>query len=128
MHKPTWWDAIHHASYPVLCRYSIKYKHSRRSKDILVSHLLQVLAELGGGVVGVGGLDAVWVVGDDKGLGGLDDDDALFTLILLSGTGRLLRKHSMCYLLRLERVLGCLNGHVLLAAYLYTVGDDRLDL
>jgi hypothetical protein len=42
--------------------------------------LLQVLAELDDRVVGVRGLDAVGVVGDDEGLGSLEDDDAFLAL------------------------------------------------
>lgn len=34
----------------------------------------------------------------------------------------------MAYLLGLERVVGCLDGHILLAVDLDTVGDDALDL
>jgi hypothetical protein len=45
--------------------------------------LLQVLAELDHRVVGVGGLDAVGVVGDDEGLCGLEDDDTFLALCVV---------------------------------------------
>jgi hypothetical protein len=46
--------------------------------------LLQVLAELDDRVEGVGGLDAVGVVGNDEGLCGLEYDDAFLALCCVS--------------------------------------------
>jgi hypothetical protein len=67
---------------PSAMQISLKYKQSQPKR--LHAVLLQVLAELDDRVVGVGGLDAVGVVGDDEGLCGLEDNDAFLALCCVS--------------------------------------------
>jgi hypothetical protein len=106
---------------------SLKYKQSQ-IEGALHSVLLQVLAELNYGVEGVGGLDGVGVVSDDDGLGSLECDDTLFALELLLVLVYCEMETSDGYLLGLERVVACLDGHVLDAIDLDAFGDDLLGL
>jgi hypothetical protein len=70
--------------------------------------LLEVVSELNDRVESVGSLDVFIVVGNDDGLTGLEGDNALFALLCL------------------EPILACLDGHVLYAVDLDTLGDDLL--
>lgn len=54
-----------------------------RSRRCLVPDLDKVIAELLDGVGGGTGLDRLWVVCDEDGLGGLDDDHALAALHMI---------------------------------------------
>jgi hypothetical protein len=83
---------------------------NKTSVGSLVANLLEVLAQLGDRVEGVGGLDVSRVVSDEERLGRLVGDDALLAL------------------LGLERVVAGLDGHVLFAVDLDAVGDDALGL
>lgn len=106
---------------------SLTYKQSR-GRDILHSVLLQVVSKLGDGGESVGSLDGFGVMGDDDGLAGLEGNDALFALVLQSvpnGRGRGWRGRKG-YLLCLERIVACLDGHVLDAIDLDTLRDDLL--
>lgn len=106
---------------------SLKYKQAQ-IEGALHSVLLQVLAELDYGVEGVGGLDGVGVVSDDDGLGSLESDDALFSLGCCQYLSTMWWKISDTYLLRLERVVACLDGHVLDTVDLDTFRNDLLGL
>jgi len=69
----------------MLCRCPRRVQTASNGKVILISRILQVHTELNDSVVGIGGLDFFWVMGDDEGLGGLVGDDAFLTLKVLSG-------------------------------------------
>ena len=66
------------------------------------------------------------MVADEDRLYGLVGDDTLLALLLGSVSGRAMRCGGVAYLLGLERVVGCLDGHVLLAADLDSVRNDAL--
>lgn len=101
---------------------SLTYKQSR-SRDTLHSVLLQVVSKLGDGGESVGSLDRFGVVSDDDGLASLEGDNALFALVTQSvrgGRGRG-RQRWGGYLLCLECIVACLDGHVLDAVDLNTL-------
>ena len=81
-------NAIHHSSSSVLSYADILRVQTAPKRRRLHAVLLQVLAELDNRVVGVGGLDAVGVVGDNEGLCGLEDDDAFLALCCVSISAR----------------------------------------
>ena len=68
------------------------------------------------------------MVADEDRLYGLVGDDTLLALLLGSVSGQAMCCGGVAYLLGLERVVGCLDGHVLLAADLDSVRDDTLGL
>jgi hypothetical protein len=109
-----------------LCK-SVKYKHVELQAR-LVADLLQVLAQLDNGVERIWRLDGVGVVGDEECLCGLVGDDAFLALCCVSQCCYAYLARWVAHLLRLQRVIGGLDCHVLLAVDLNAVCDDGLGL
>lgn len=106
---------------------SVTYKQSY-IRDSLRAVLLQVVSKLSDCGESVGGLNIFRVMSNDDGLASLVGDNALLALVSLSilvsneRDGECARPYLLC----LEAIFVCLDGHVFYAVYLDTLRDDLL--